>query len=246
MTAEEKTKIAAALDLAEDYLRDGYIHEREKRVFVDDPPESASPPASRDTLTSHDAGDSREALAADIRNCTACPLHRTREKAVPGDGAGGPLVLILGDAPGEADEESGKPFAGTAGELLDRMLKPIALSRFTNCFLTNRVKCRPAGGDRIPAGEERAACAPFLKRELALLKPLAVLSLENNAGESGERRAGFPENTGIPFFSTCHPGTIQADERLKRPAWEKLKALSAALTGLDRDYAETLRAGGKG
>jgi DNA polymerase len=238
MTADEKAKIAAVLDLAGDYLRDAYIREREPREFTDDPPESASPP-SRDT------GDSREALDAGILNCSACPLSGTRKRAIPGQGAANPLVLILGDAPGEADEEAGKPFAGTAGELLDRMLKPIALSRLTNCFLTNRIKCRPPAEERALPEEETAACASFLKRELALLKPLAVLSLEKNPEKNGERRAVFPENNETPFFSISHPELIQADERLKRPAWEKLKALSAALASLDRDYAETLRAGGK-
>jgi DNA polymerase len=254
MIAEEKTKLAAALDLIDDYLGSGYAHDRGAYVFTDDPPENTPESAAFRENSPPEEGslretrDTREALAEDIRSCTACPLYKIRDRAVPGDGVNNPLVLIVGDVPGKTDEESGAPFAGEAGEFLDRMLKPIALSRRTNCFLTNRVKCRPPDG-RPPTHEETTACLPFLKRELALLKPLIVLGFETTAaapGENGERYADFPETSEMPFFSTYHPAMIHSDERLKRPVWEKLKALSSALTALDRDYAEALRTGGNG
>ncbi|MDR2741667.1 MAG: uracil-DNA glycosylase [Treponema sp.] len=235
MTVEEKIALASALDMAEDYLWDGYARDRGEYVFAEDPPESA--PVSS-------CADSLEALRADICGCAACPLHKTREKAVSGDGAKGPLVLILEDVPGKEDEEAGEPFAGAAGELLDRMLKPIALSRRTNCYLTSRIKCRPPEDGNPPGQEEFAACAPFLKRELALLKPMVILSFERTTG-SGFPEADFLKTAGIPFFSTHHPASIQYDEGLKRPAWEKLKALSSTLIGLDRDYAQTLKTGGR-
>jgi DNA polymerase len=254
MTIEEKTALAKALDLADDYLRDGYACDRGEYVFAEDPPESAA--------SSRQAADSLDALKVDIRNCTACPLHAAGavagEKAVAGEGAGGPLVLILGDAPGKEDVEAGRPFAGAAGDLLDRMLGAIALSRGTNCYLTNRVKCRsperPAEGGTPPGPEALAACAPFLKRELALLKPLVILVFERTpgSGESAESPVLEPSilesailESSIPCVATHHPASIQADGRLKRPAWEKLKALSSTLTGLDRDYAAALRTAGR-
>ncbi|MDR0376668.1 MAG: uracil-DNA glycosylase [Spirochaetaceae bacterium] len=240
MTAEEKTVLAKALDLAEDYLRDGYARSRGEYVFAEDPPENVAvslPPQPADSL---------EALKEDIRRCTACPLHTVRGKPLIGDGAGGPLVLILGDAPSKEDEEAGTPFAGPAGELLDRMLGAIALSREANCYLTHRIKCRPPedGSSHAPeaASLAAAACAPFLKRELALLKPVLILTLESSAGCSPKT----PELSGIPCFSTYHPALIRSDERLKRPAWEQLKVLSATLTGLDRDYADALRISRRG
>lgn len=241
MTVEEKITLARALDLADDYLRDGYLRDRGEYGFAEDPPESAPAPGNAFPQA---AGDSLETLAADIRRCTACPLHKTREKAVTGRGAACPLVLILGDAPGKEDEDREEPFAGDAGELLDRMLGAIALSRGTNCYLTNRVKCRLPHSQEgnHPGPESSAACAPFLKREVALLKPLVILSFEKNPA-SGPLEAGFAPGT--PFFSTHHPALIQANGGLKRPAWEKLKALSSTLSGLDRDYAGALRAAGK-
>jgi DNA polymerase len=253
MTVEEKIALARALDLAGDYLRDGYVRDRGEYVFAEDPPENApvpgngSPQAAGDSVSAATPRKLLETLTEDIRRCTACPLHKTREQAVTGRGAGGPLVLILGDAPGKEDEEAGEPFAGDAGELLDRMLGAIALSRGTNCYLTNRIKCRPPQRTKIiegnpPAPEETAACAPFLKRELAILKPLIILSFERTPASSPLKDGGFQET---PVFSTHHPALIQADSGLKRPAWEKLKALSSTLSGLDRDYADALRTVGR-
>jgi DNA polymerase len=242
MTAEIKTKVAAALDLADDYLRDGYSQDRGAYVFQETLP--GEHPASP-TLQ---PGDSLEILAAEIRDCKACALHRTRKRAVPGDGNPRPLVLILADVPGADDEDAGKPFAGKAGELLDRMLAPIALSRGQNCFLSNRVKCRPP--EENAKDEEITACAPFLKREFALLKPIAVLSFEKgslaNPEKIREKPPGFPKDLELACFSTHHPSLLlEEGDTLKRPVWERLKALSSALTGLDRDYDATLRNKGK-
>jgi DNA polymerase len=247
MTIETKTKLAAALDLADDYLRDGYSRDRGAYVFPEALPVKEAPGTIRNSPGS-EPGDSLEILAAEIRDCKACPLHKSRKQAVPGDGNPRPLVLILGDAPEADDEEAGKPFAGKAGELLDRMLAPIALSRGKNCFLSNRVKCRPP--EEPPSTEETAACAPFLKREFALLKPIAVLNFERkppaNPGENREKPLGFPNDPELVCFSTHHPALLlEAGETLKRPVWERLKALSSALTGLDRDYAESLKNRGR-
>jgi DNA polymerase len=128
------------------------------------------------------------------------------------------------------------------------MLAPIGLSRGKNCFLTCRVKCRPPEG--VPKDEEIAACAPILRRELSLLKPLAVLSFERNLsappGAAGKKPVDFPGDPELLFFSTYHPALLlEADGALKRPAWENLKARSNGLTGLDRDYAESLKNRGR-
>ncbi|MDR0386470.1 MAG: uracil-DNA glycosylase [Treponema sp.] len=252
MTAEEKTALAKALDLADDYLRDGYACDRGEYAFTEDPPQNSVTGAVFSAASLINASPSRrgpadslEALKADICGCTACPLHKTREKVVIGDGPGGPLVLILGDAPGREDEEAGKPFAGPAGELLDRMLGAIALSRGTNCYLTHLIKCRPPEDGNPSAFQTAAACAPFLKRELALLKPLVILGFERATGAGIPEAFNFLKTAGIPFFSTHHPALIRSDEGLKRPAWEKLKTLSSTLTGLDRDYAGALRTAGR-
>jgi uracil-DNA glycosylase family 4 len=262
MTVEAKTRLAAALDLADDYLRGGYSREKGAYVFPEELPAKEAPLIRPEPALP--PGDSLEILAAEIRDCKACPLHRTRKQAVPGNGSPRPLVLILGDVPETDDEEAGKPFAGKAGELLDRMLAPIALSRGKNCFLSYRVKCRPL--EEKAKVEEIAACAPFLRRECTLLKPIAVLNFERKLPANPEERnlrplwgsaevpleppPAEPASRLVPelaCFSTYHPALLLKDgDTLKRPVWERLKALSSALTGLDRDYDETLRNKGKG
>jgi DNA polymerase len=269
MTAEEKNQLAMTLDLADDYLRDGFRRDRGEYAFTGDLPRaetSAGPEtaaaetfinrAETPAVSGMSGDDSLEALEAEILNCGACPLHTSRSRAIPGKGAERPLVLIAACAPGPDDEDAGRPFAGAAGDLLDKMLAPIALFRGTNCFLTHRVKCRPPA-DRPPRAEEIAACAPFLRRETALLKPRAILdfgrplSAAPGSAESSAEAEDFP---GIPVFSVHHPALILRDETLKRPAWISLKALGAALeagpraalSGLDRDHAESLRAAGRG
>jgi DNA polymerase len=249
MTAEQKSALASLLDTAADYLRDGYKQGRGDYAFTGgDPPERpAPPPVSRPPFPGPGA-DSLEAVAAGILACTACPLHATRIRAVPGEGVTRPLVMIIGEGPGADEDASGRPFVGKAGQLLDKMLTSVGLSREKNCFIANVVKCRPPG-NRDPLPGETLACAPFLSRQIALLKPLVILSLgrvaarlllntEEGIGRlqghfAGYRDAGTPA---IPLLPTYHPSALLRDESLKRPAWEDLKTLRAKLSELDEAY----------
>jgi DNA polymerase len=263
MTAEEKTRLALFLDTAEDSLRDGYRKPRNPPAFTADPP-AAPPPGrglSREPADPREAPDSLEGLAAEIRACTACPLHRARLKAVPGEGADRPLVMVIGEGPGADEDASGRPFVGRAGQLLDRMLASVGLFRDRNCFIANMVKCRPPG-NRDPQPEEIAGCAPFLVRQILLLKPRVILSAGKVATQTLLRTAegigrlrgrfaeyrvpqnGTPESgtaeTPIPLLPCYHPSALLRDESLKRPAWEDLKTLRAKLSELDERYALTM------
>ncbi|HEX4950156.1 MAG TPA: uracil-DNA glycosylase, partial [Blastocatellia bacterium] len=81
-------------------------------------------------------------LAAQIRVCTKCPLHQSRTNAVPGDGKVKAKVMLIGEAPGRDEDESGHPFVGAAGRFLDQLLADSNIQR-TDFFITNTVKCRP-------------------------------------------------------------------------------------------------------
>jgi DNA polymerase len=266
MTAEEKISAARFLDMTMDYLRDGYRQTREEYAFAGDPsgppgqPEkpavpspSPAPPASGNgDSVNEDAPqpDSLEAAAEEIRRCTACPLHTTRKKAVPGEGTSRPLVMVIGEGPGADEDASGRPFVGRAGQLLDKMLAAIGLYRDKNCFIANVVKCRPPG-NRDPLPGETLACAPFLARQTLLLKPLVILSvgrvsarlLLNTDEGIGKLRGRFFDYDGIPgltipLFPTYHPSALLRDESLKKPAWADLQILMKKLAGLDQAYAE--------
>ncbi|MDR0557371.1 MAG: uracil-DNA glycosylase [Treponema sp.] len=239
MTAEDKTRLAALLDTSGDFLRDEHWREREAPLFEDDAADSVAQTAMGA------GGDSLETIAADVRECRVCGLCGLRILPVPGEGVRQPLVLVIGEAPGSEEDERGKPFVGAAGRLLDRMLASINLSRTTNCFITNTVKCRPPG-NRDPSPQETAACAPFLARQIRILRPAYILCMGRIAAQTmlrtsegiGRLRGKFFDYTPdcpldnaviapIPLIATYHPSALLRDANLKRPAWEDLKTLLA-------------------
>jgi uracil-DNA glycosylase family 4 len=141
-----------------------------------------------------------EAIAAEVRDCTRCRLSETRTKAVPGEGDPNTEVLLVGEGPGMNEDREGRPFIGRAGGLLERLLGHIGWQR-DDVFITNVVKCRPPG-NRDPEPDEMAACAPYLRRQAAVLDPSVVVTLGR-----------FSMATFMPGvrISQAHGATRQAD-----------------------------------
>jgi DNA polymerase len=259
MTSEEKQSLALFLDTAADSFRDGYRRNREQHLFTNEEKKlSASVPLPDSTPT----GDSLEQIAAEIQSCTRCSLCKTRKKTVPGEGVQHPLVMVSGEGPGADEAASGRPFVGPAGQLLDRMLDSrgqIGLSRNTNCFIANTVKCRPPG-NRDPLPEETAACAAFLERQITLLSPKIILcagrisahimlKTEESMGKLRGKFFQFPipnsqtpnSKLQIPLLATYHPSALLRNEDYKKPSWEDLQLLRSKLAELDPGYADTVR-----
>ena len=184
--------------------------------------EGPSTPTSSLTLTD---------LKAKILRCTKCPLARTRNNVVPGEGVEHPDVLVIGEGPGYDEDMSGRPFVGKAGVLLDKMLAAIELDRTKNCYIANVVKCRPPN-NRDPELSEQSACEGFLQAQIHILKPKMILCLGRIAGHKmldtqsplGQLRGQLHDYNGIPLMVTYHPSALLRDESLKAPAWEDLKA----------------------
>jgi DNA polymerase len=240
MTGEQKTAVASFLDLAADYLRGGYSRPGKPYRFDDDP-EAA--PGLSGGAPAGTGEDSLEQIAAHVRACRGCALHETRTNAVPGEGAAAPLVLVIGEGPGADEDAGGRPFVGKAGQLLDRMLNSIGLSREQNCYIANVVKCRPPE-NRDPLPAEAEACAPFLARQIRVLKPRLILCMGKVAANRllgcrepeaiGRLRGRFYDypvspDLSIPLLATYHPSALLHNEELKRPAWEDLKKLRTFL-----------------
>lgn len=239
MNAEEKTILARFLDIAGDYLGGGYARNRETRESTDI---SSLPLAYQveEEDTADPMAETLEDIAAAISNCDACGLCTTRRHTVPGEGVGNPLVMVIGEGPGADEDALGRPFVGRAGQLLDRMLASIALSRDKNCYIANMVKCRPPG-NRDPEPHEIAACFPYLEQQIAKLGPRIILCAGRVAAQGllktgkgiGLLRKEFFElsirGRSIPVLCTYHPSAILRDESLKRPAWEDLKLLKSKL-----------------
>ena len=269
MTAKDKTAIADFLDITSDYLSGGYKRTRGKYVFKDDADSSnASLSAyvceqtlplreeNPDNAPEIQCEDSLAEIAAEIAACARCGLCHTRTNTVPGEGVTKPLVMIIGEGPGADEDKTGRPFVGRAGQLLDRMLNSkgkIGLSRNTNCYIANIVKCRPPE-NRNPQSDEISACVPFLTRQIKTLRPKIILTVGNPATQTllnrKERitklRGSFTVFSGtllmdgefnIPLLSTFHPSALLREESYKAPAWEDMKTLRAKLCELDSEYA---------
>jgi DNA polymerase len=116
-----------------------------------------------------------ESIADEVRTCTLCRLHRGRTRAVPGEGSPETQVAFVGEGPGFNEDQQGRPFVGAAGGLLTELLGLVGWRR-EDVFITNVVKCRPPG-NRDPEPDEIAACAPYLRRQLAALDPAVVVTL---------------------------------------------------------------------
>ncbi len=177
------------------------------------------------------------AVYDDISRCNACSLARTRKNTVAGEGpeelsgiSDAVDVMVIGEAPGADEDRLGHPFVGRAGQLLDKMLAAIQLSRTKNCYITNVVKCRPPN-NRDPKPEECAGCADFLEAQIRLIKPKMILSTGRVATQHllqttdgiGKLRGRFFDYNGIPLMPIYHPSALLRNENLKRPAWEDLK-----------------------
>jgi DNA polymerase len=262
MAKEAAPDLIRFLDLAEDYLRDGY--RGPPRAFSGGPepvpPDRGLTPGAPSPIQEAQAPEgpplpqvSLEILAGQIRACGACSLCKARTQAVPGEGAERPLAVVVGEGPGAEEDASGRPFVGKAGQLLDRMLASIGLSRTANCFIANVVKCRPPD-NRDPLPDEIAACAPFLARQIKFLAPRLILSvgriaagfLLNTDEKIGALRGRFADYQGIPLLPTYHPSALLRNESLKRPVWEDLKTFKTKLAELDETCAPAALEGTEG
>ncbi len=173
-------------------------------------------------------------LAAEIRACTACPLHRSARQAVPGEGSPESGIFFLGEAPGYHEDQQGRPFVGAAGQLLDELLAGIGLDR-GKVFITNVVRHRPPE-NRDPLPEEVAACDIWLRRHVELLKPRVIVTLGRHAmgkffpGESISRIHGRPRKvSGLTVFPVYHPAAALHQPALRSALQGDFAALALML-----------------
>lgn len=168
-------------------------------------------------------------LAESVAGCTACGLCDTRTQTVFGVGDTQAEWMLVGEAPGENEDLQGEPFVGQAGKLLDNMLGALGLARGRNVYIANVLKCRPPG-NRNPEPGEVAQCEPYLKRQIALIKPKVIVVLGRFAAQSllrsttpiGKLRGTVHTYEGIPVVVTYHPAYLLRTLTDKARAWEDL------------------------
>ncbi|MBN1142481.1 MAG: uracil-DNA glycosylase [Deltaproteobacteria bacterium] len=175
------------------------------------------------------ARETLEQIRADLGDCRRCPLSKTRQQIVFGAGTPQARLVFVGEAPGREEDLQGLPFVGEAGQLLDRILFAMGLSR-EEVYICNVGKCRPPG-NREPQPEEVAACEPFLKRQLAAIRPRLLVALGRCAAQTllrdrtpiGRLRGQWREYEGIPLMPTYHPAYLLRNPNGKREVWEDMK-----------------------
>ncbi len=164
-----------------------------------------------------------------VSQCTACPLSETRARTVFGTGDENASWLFVGEGPGAREDETGEPFVGQAGKLLDQMLSAIQLNRGHLVYITNIVKCRPPN-NRNPSTHEAKQCEPFLIRQIALIKPKIIIALGKVAVQNllkcdnsiSSLRGKIHDFSGIPLIVTYHPAYLLRALPEKAKAWKDL------------------------
>ena len=258
MTAEDKSLIYTHLKKTVSF-ECGYtpsVFLQSEPVFTDDtqsvlPNTQQAQPVSQSMALSQPVAvsqenqenfDTLEGIASAVKNCRACRLCEQRHNTVFGEGVTNPLVLVVGEGPGAEEDKTGRPFVGAAGQLLDKMLAAIQLSRTKNCFIANIVKCRPPN-NRTPESDECTICRKYLNAQIKLLKPTMILAMGNTAmqsllGQSGITKLHgiFFNMNGIPVMPTFHPSALLRDVTKKRDAWEDLKLFRRRLIAFVGNY----------
>ncbi|MFT5344179.1 MAG: uracil-DNA glycosylase family 4, partial [Paracoccaceae bacterium] len=178
---------------------------------------------------------SLEALQQALGAFELCELKKGARNLVFADGVAGARVMIIGEAPGRDEDREGRPFVGRTGQLLDRMLAAIDLSRTENVYITNVLPWRPPQ-NRDPNPTEIAMMHPFLERHVALAKPDFIICMGNIScltvlGKKGitRMRGKWEQAFGLPVLPMFHPAYLLRTPLAKREAWADLLDLKAKL-----------------
>ncbi len=180
-----------------------------------------------------------EVLRETALHCTACKLCGGRKNVVFGVGNPEAQIMLIGEGPGQHEDEQGEPFVGRSGQLMDKMLNYIDLDRGRNVYIANIVKCRPPQ-NRDPEQEEIAACMGYLRNQVALIRPkiivcvgrIAAMTLIQPDYRVTRQHGEWIEKNGVHMMGTFHPAALLRNPRQTQYAFadflslrEKIKEL---------------------
>jgi uracil-DNA glycosylase len=179
------------------------------------------------------------ALRARVSGCTDCRLRAGCKQTVFGVGDERASWMLVGEAPGADEDRLGEPFVGQAGKLLDNMLAALGLARGNDVYIANVLKCRPPG-NRDPQPDEVAKCAPFLERQIGLVRPKLILAMGRFAAQTllqtesaiARLRGSVHQYSGVPLVVTYHPAYLLRNLPDKAKAWADLRFAARTLAGL--------------
>ncbi|AEB10141.1 uracil-DNA glycosylase [Desulfobacca acetoxidans] len=174
-----------------------------------------------------------EEVRAELGDCQRCKLWRTRTHLVFGAGDPHARLVFIGEAPGEAEDRQGEPFVGRAGQLLNRLLSKLEISR-QEVYITNINKCRPPN-NRTPEADEIAACRPFLWKQLQAIRPqvivtlgaVAIHALLETKAPLNRLRGHWQQWRGIAVMPTFHPSYLLRVPQERVKTWEDMQQVLA-------------------
>ncbi len=178
---------------------------------------------------------SLDELAREASQCRECGLAETRRNVVFGSGSPKARLMFIGEAPGEDEDLKGQPFVGRAGTLLTKIIEAMGLKR-TDVYIANILKCRPPG-NRQPLPTEILACAGYLRRQIAAIRPRVICTLGKFASQAllktdepiTSLRGTFRELDGVKVMPTFHPAYLLRNPADKRLVWEDMKKVMKEL-----------------
>ena len=173
-----------------------------------------------------------EDLEQSIENCNKCKLCKTRLNIVFGTGKRDADIMLIGEGPGENEDLQGKPFVGRSGQLLDKFLAAVDLSRDKNVYIANMVKCRPPK-NRDPKPEEQDTCITWLREQFKIIRPKIIVCVGRISAQKlidpnfrvTKEHGIFIEKNGVLMMGTFHPAAILRNPNNKELAFQDWLAL---------------------
>jgi DNA polymerase len=226
------------------WMRDSGVRELPAALWVPSPsvaaasgaPEPAAPPRRGPTPSSPLSQAAKgcgseplQAIRSDLGDCRRCKLHSGRTTLVFGVGNPAAELMFVGEGPGAEEDRQGEPFVGKAGQLLTKMIEAMGFRR-EDVYIANVVKCRPPN-NRDPEPDEIAACEPFLKAQIAAVRPRVVVALGRFAVQTllrdptpvSRQRGRWREYEGVRLMPTFHPAYLLRNPAEKKAAWDDLQ-----------------------
>jgi uracil-DNA glycosylase family 4 len=179
-----------------------------------------------------------QSIRDELGDCQRCKLAPKRTNIVYGVGDPDAPLVFVGEAPGSDEDRTGEPFVGAAGQLLTKMIEAMGLGR-QDVYICNILKCRPPG-NRNPEPDEIAECEPFLKKQLAAIRPRMIVTLGKFAAQCllrsdapiSKLRGAWKAYEGIPLMPTYHPAFLLRTPSAKREVWADLQEVMRELDRL--------------
>ena len=184
--------------------------------------------------------ESLESIKKEVIQCVLCGLSITRKNAVPGSGSINRKIILIGEAPGKNEDETGSPFVGSAGKILDQALIDARIER-KEIYITNVVKCRPPN-NRVPTDEEIRICTnQYLKKEIDIISPKIICILGATALKSllglksmTPYHGKIVKRPPLKYFITYHPAATIYNNKLKQIFFEDIQKLAKIVNAQDQ------------